>query len=329
MNSILLASAIYLISAIAVLWTAGAIYYDVARASRAGTVLAVAWVVLALAALILWQPVWKPFLCLVLFEGVFLTWWLSQRPSHDRDWNANFSQLPSVAVEGDWVTIENVRNTEYRSLADNTPRFETRRYQLSNLRGIDLLFLNWGSPWMSHPMFVFDFGVDGRVCISIEIRYRAGQKFSVLRSLYRRQELMFVVTDERDAILRRTKCMPNHNMYLYHMDSDAVVLRRFFFAYATGINSLVDHPRWYHGITANCTTSIYALVRGYIKWDWRLLVNGSLDRLMYDHKWLDQHLPFEELKQQSWVNEVANAAPADDFSNYIRQHLPGYQVASP
>ena len=36
---------------------------------------------------------------------------------------------------------------------------------------------------MSHPALVFDFGPDGRVCMSIEVRFRKGQGFSVLRSL--------------------------------------------------------------------------------------------------------------------------------------------------
>jgi hypothetical protein len=58
---------------------------------------------------------------------------------------------------------------------------------------------------MSHPMFVFDFGPDGRVCISIEVRYRIGQDYNMMRSLYRQQELVYIVCDERDAILRRTK----------------------------------------------------------------------------------------------------------------------------
>ncbi len=52
---------------------------------------------------------------------------------------------------------------------------------------------------------------------------------------------------------------------------------------------------------------------------------GALDRLLYERKLLDQDLPFESLKQQSWVNDIANRAPADRFGDYIRRELPGYR----
>jgi hypothetical protein len=46
---------------------------------------------------------------------------------------------------------------------------------------------------MSHPVLVFDFGADGRVCVSIDVRYRKGQTYSILRSFYRQQELIVLV----------------------------------------------------------------------------------------------------------------------------------------
>jgi hypothetical protein len=317
---------LYVAASVIVLWIAGAIYFDFARATRQGAAIAAAWIALALAAFALWQPAWQPFLLLLGASGLFLRWWFSQQPSHFRNWDPNFARLPRIAMEGDMITIEDVRNTEYLPNAESIPRFEPRTYGLSKLRGADLLIVTWGSPWMCHPMFVFDFSPDGRVCISIEVRYRVGQTYSLLRSLYRQQELMFVVSDERDAILRRTKWLAGHDLYLYRVHTDAVTLRRFFFEYANSINSLAAQPRWYHGFTTNCTTSIYAQGRGHIKWDWRILFNGALDQLMYDRRLLDQERRFKALKKLSCLNEIANAAPKNGFGDYIRQHLPGYRL---
>jgi uncharacterized protein DUF4105 len=307
-----------------VIWTAGAIFYDVGRASRLGGVLASIWIVLALGSFLFWQPPWKPFLLLLLVCAFFLWWWFSQQPSHHRNWAPGFTQLPRVDIEADSITIENVRNTEYRTIEESTTRYETRVYRLSQLRGVDAMLLYWGSAWMSHPMFVFDFGSDGRVCISIEVRYRIGQEYNFFRSIYRQQELMYVVSDERDAILRRTKCLQGHDLYLYRLHDDALVIREFFFEYASSINSIAEQPRWYHGLTTNCTTSIYAQGRGRMRWDWRMLFNGALDRWMYERKLFDQDMPFETLKEGSRLNDVANAAPAIDFGDTIRRELPGY-----
>lgn len=309
-----------------VLWTAGAIYYDIFGRSTFGLLVTGAWVGGWAVALLWWRPIGQPFVALlVAFVGIAL-WWRTLRPSQQRDWNPHFARLAVMKLAGDVLTVENVRNSIYTGLGESAPRFENRTYRLSGLRGIDVLMLSWGSPWMSHPMFVFDFGPDGRLCISIEVRYRAGQRFSFFPTLYRQQELIYMVSDERDAILRRTRFMSNHDMYLYRMDADGLALREFFLSYAVAINALAKEPRWYHGLTTNCTTRAYALARGHIRWSWRMLLNGSLDRLLYERGFLDQTRPFDELKPASWVNDIANAAPEIGFGDYLRGHLPGYRA---
>lgn len=325
MDWLLFSCLAYAVSLPIVVWTCGALYYDVGRTSRAGAVLAVSWLLLALGALLFWQPIWKPLLSLLVLSGLFLRWWFSQQPSNDRNWAPGFTRLPRVELEGDTLTIENIRNVEYRTVDDFTVHYETRSYRLSEMCGIDAMVTFWGSKWMCHPIFIFDFGPDGRLCISIEVRYRVGQRYSFLRSLYRQQELTYVVCDERDSILLRTKYRSGEDVYLYRLDVGALNMRSFFFEYANSINFLADHARWYHGLTTNCTTSIYGQGRGRMQWDWRMLFNGALDQLMYDRKLLNQSLPFETLKEQSRINEIANRAPVEGFGDYIRQALPGYR----
>ena len=84
---------------------------------------------------------------------------------------------------------------------------------------MDVIFFDWGDGLRGHPALVFDFGPDGRICMSIEARITKGQKYSVFRSLYRQQELIFVAADERDVILRRTKYSERQWAYLYHLNS--------------------------------------------------------------------------------------------------------------
>jgi hypothetical protein len=318
---------ISLAAIVIVLWTAGAIYYDVIGASTLGLLALATWMAGWGVALVWWRPIEQPFAVLVIaLIGIFL-WWRTLRPSQQRDWNPHFTRLAVVNLNGDDVSIENVRNSTYAGLGESSPRYEDRSYRLSELRGIDVLMLTWGSRWMSHPMFVFDFGGDGRVCISIEVRYRAGQRFSFFPTLYRQQELIYTVSDERDAILRRTKFLSNHDMYLYRVNADGLAVREFFLSYAVAINSLAKEPQWYHGLTTNCTTRAYTLARSHIRWSWRMLLNGSLDKLLYERGLLDQSQPFEQLKRSSWINDIANRAPEVGFGDYLRQHLPGYRRA--
>src|SRR5262245_17181713 len=119
-----LVALLFAIAALVTLWTAGAIYFDLGRGARWARGLAAAWVVGVVALFVAWQPLWQPFAALLGVVALFLVWWLRQQPSHDRDWEPAVAVLPRAVRDGDAVTIENVRNFEYRSLEDFTPRYE-------------------------------------------------------------------------------------------------------------------------------------------------------------------------------------------------------------
>jgi hypothetical protein len=61
-----------------------------------------------------------------------------------------------------------------------------------------------------------------------------------------------------------------------------------------------------------------------VPWDWRILLNGKGDELLYErHLIVTDGLPFVELKTRSLIG--ARAKPADassDFSQLIRVGLP-------
>jgi Domain of unknown function (DUF4105) len=292
------AQALMIASAVAIaLWMAGAIYYDVGRGTRWGRLLAPAWVVGVFVLFAAWQPLWQPFAILLAVAAPFVGWWLRLKPSQDRDWEPSVAVLPRAVRTGDAIMIENVRNFEYRSRDDFTPHYDTRTLHLANLKAGDLIVFTWGSPWMSHPVLVFDFGPDGRVCVSIEVRYRKGQDYSTLRNLYPQQELIFLVADERDIILRRTKHGHDEEGYLYHLDASAKELQTVFLDYVAVISGLYETPRWYHGLCANCTTTFYRLPHSRFRLDWRVILNGRPDRALYEGSRLDRALPFPELRR--------------------------------
>ncbi len=151
-----------------------------------------------------------------------------------------------------------------------------------------------------------------------------GQKYGFVLSLYRQQEIMYVVCDERDAILQRTKHSEGHDVHLYCLNVELEAIWEAFSEYVTSVNALVERPRWYNGITSNCTTTIYRQRSHEVDWDWRWLFNGQLDRMLYDRQRLNTEIPFEELKRQSRVNEIANRLPYDDLGDLVRKELLAY-----
>ncbi len=262
--------------------------------------------------------------------AVLLVWWLSLEPRNDRDWLADVAQLPAAIIEGDRVTIANVRDFDYRSETDYTPRWEHRTYDLAQIEGIDLFLSYWGSPWIAHTIMSWEFADGRHLAISIETRKEQGESYSALRGFFRQYELYYVVADERDVIRLRT----NHrgeNVYLYRLAASPARARALLLAYLAAVNRLKQQPTWYNAFTHNCTTAIRIHVQHVgiqNPWDWRILANGYIDELLYARGNVNRELPFPELRAKSEITARAKAADADpQFSARIREGLPARPVA--
>ena len=257
--------------------------------------------------------------------AVVASWWLTLKPSNDRLWQPDVAQTAWAEINGDEVTIHNVRNCDYRTETDFTPHWETRTVRLSQITGMDVAINYWGSPWIAHPIVSFQFSGALPLCFSIETRNTIGQKYSTLEGLYRQYTLICVVADERDCIRLRTNYR-REDVYLYHTLASPAQARERFREYINTINALRENPRWYNAFTRNCTASIRTQRAAKLRasWDWRILLNGKADEMLYeDHAIATAGLPFSELKQRSLINERARAADKDpNFSRVIREGLP-------
>lgn len=304
-------------------WAFGALYFDF---PAAGAWPAILFVLALLAAIIF---VRGKLMKLATVFGAFVLvalWWLTLKPSNDRPWQPDVAQTAWAEINGDEVTVHNVRNCDYRTETDFTPRWETRRMRLSRITGMDLAIMYWGSPWMAHPIVSFRFADALPLCFSIETRKTIGQKYSVVRGLYRQYTLIYIVADERDSIRVRSNYRHGEDVYFYHTLASSAQARARFLEYVNTINTLRDHPCWYNALTSNCTTNIRTQrsINERAPWDWRMLVNGKADEMLYErHAIATGGLPFSELKARSLINARAKAAGASpDFSQLIRVGLP-------
>lgn len=309
-------------AALCVAWAFGALYFDF---PTAGAFAAIGLLIAVLATIIF---VRGKLLKLAIIFGAFavvLLWWLTLKPSNDRPWEPDVTHTAWAEIDGDKVTVHNVRNCDYRTETDFTPHWETRTVRLSQIAGIDVVINYWGSPWIAHPIVSFQFSDALPLCFSIETRKAIGQQYSALKGLYRQYTLIYVVADERDCIRVRTNYR-REDVYLYHTLASPAQARERFREYINTVNVLHEDPRWYNAVTSNCTTSIRTQRTAKLRapWDWRILFNGKADEMLYqDHAIATGGFPFAELKQRSLINERARAANDDpDFSRVIREGLP-------
>ena len=302
-------------------WTEAAIYFDSPWSSWRRFWAATAALAFV-AAVVLVPGGWHK---LAAVSGGFLgvlAWWLTLQPSNTRDWQPNVARTAWAEIEGDLVTLHNVRNCDYRTNTDYTPRWETRTVRLSQITGIDLATAYWGSPWITHIILSFQFVDALPLCFSIETRMEVGETYSALAGFFRLYELIYVVADERDVLRVRTNFRRNEDVYLYRTAATPAHARTYFLEYLVTLNRLHERPRWYHAVAANCLTSIRGQnnPKHRVKWDWRLLVNGQVDQLLFArHNLVTDGLAFPELKTRAHINPAAHAAgDSPEFSRLIR-----------
>jgi len=307
------------------LWAVGALYFDV-RWSWLRLPLTVLYAVVMPGVWIVFFKRWR-FALLANLGGfvLVLLWWLLLQPSSTRDWQPDLAVLPHADITGNKVTIHNIRNCDYRTETDFDVHYYDKTFDLDKLRTTDLYLVYWGSPHMAHTMVSFGFEGGDYVCFSIECRKEKGEGYSAVKGLFRQFELMYVVADERDVVRLRTNHRQGEDAYLFRAQMTPEQGRTFFLAYLRRVNQLHERPEWYNAITDNCTTGIRAqrAAQDRAPWNWRMLVNGHLDELLYERGTIATNLPLAELKQRCLVNPRAKAAgKAADFSAQIRNGLP-------
>lgn len=314
---------VWLAALVCAVWATGALYFDL---TPYGAFAATAWVVVLLLALIYLPGKWLKLGAVLAGFVLVLMWWLTLKPSNNRPWQPDVAQTPWSETASDIVTLHNVRHCDYRTETDYTAHWETRLVRLSQLTGVDMAITYWGSPWMAHPIVSFQFADAPPVCFSIETRKEVGESYSAVRGFYRQFELVYICSDERDVIRLRTNFRQGEDVYLYHLNLTPEAVRARFLDYVAAMNELREHPRWYNAATTNCTTSIRTQhdPAKRMPWDWRMLLNGKGDEMMYEHgQFISSGLPFPKLKERSLINPAAKAADTSpDFSAKIREGLP-------
>ena len=306
------------------LWAFGALWFDAMPAAACGFFAAV---IAAMVVLRRSRRAW-----LVPFAGfvAVLAWWLALEPSHDREWSTEYSRLPRAEIEGDKVTISNLRNFDYPLGGEPVPRWEKRTYDLADLEGMDLAINYWGSPWLAHPIVIFRFKSAPPLAFSIETRREKEEVYSALGGFFRQYELIVLAGNERDFLGGRVN--NGEDIYLYATTAAPERARARLLDYLETINALDEKPRWYNAVTSNCTTAIRGMNNHGPKLplDWRLLINGKGDEMLYEGEYLrTEGLPFAELKQKALINSVAREAfQGGDFSGKIREGRPEFAAGS-
>lgn len=211
-------------------------------------------------------------------------WYHTIVPLQDRDWAIDVSRGVTARVEGDRVTLSNIRDFAWTSETEATPRWISQDYDLRQLDSLDMFTSIWSSPDIAHLLVSFGFSSGQHVVFSVEIRREKGEEFNEIGGFFRQFEQVLIAATEDDIVKLRTNYRKEQvRLYPVHLTPEQI--RVMFLSYIELAQSLEAEPRFYNTLTSNCTTTVWKLARSLkpdLPIDRRLVLSGRLPDYLTD-----------------------------------------------
>lgn len=242
-------------------------------------------------------------------------------PSNHRDWVPEQALLARADIDGNRLTVHNVRNCRWRRENDPVVEHYDKTFDLDKLRSVDFIVVPFNeAPRLGHTMISFGFDDGEYLAVSVEVRRERGESFSPVGGFFRQFELMYVVADERDLIEKRVVC-DLCDVHMYRSTAGREQARRLLLDMMQRVNKLHDGPEFYNTLTNNCTTNIRNHINNLkpdsVPYDYRVLLPGYSDRLAYDLGLIERHGSYEQTRLRARVN----------YQAYLHRDDPGFSRA--
>ena len=267
---------------------------------------------------------------------VVVAWWLVavfvlRQPSHDRDWEFGFEQLPSVTVDDGVLYVRNLR--DYRLGEDSVvrPGFVDRTLRLSDIERAWFLVEPFPAlpiqrfKGVAHTYFVFDVQGQPPITVSIEARRERGEAFGVGSGLLNEFELIYIWATEEDTTIKRVLDQGN-DVYMFPLLIPEESMIRLVERLAATTAELEREPRFYNSFASNCTSELAMAANSVrpgaipvsIAW-W--LPGYSVDQL-YALGYIPHDRPLEEIRSRYYISGIVRQIHADPaFSARLRAAL--------
>lgn len=253
-----------------------------------------------------------------------LGWYLSLQPQQNRAWNPEVARLLSYEQQDNLVTLHNVRNFSWQADGSYIERWETRRFDLNQISGVNIITSYWMGPQIAHTLVNFDFDNSAPITFSIEIRKEKNEDFSAIGGFFRQFELSLVASDEKDIIYTRSN-IRGEQVYFFPVKMPVAERRALFEEYLAKADQLAQNPKWYNTLTSNCTTLVFDMVQAVsqksLPTDYRLIASGYLPNYLHDLGVINPNMDMASWYQQAHVNPKSRGKnlSSAQYSALLRQ----------
>jgi len=265
---------------------------------------------------------------LALGVGIIIGW-MQKEPSHDRKWVPSVAQLPRITTEGDQIRVYNIRNFDYRTTDDFSVRYYDKTFDLNKLETVDYILSYWdGLEAVAHIIISFGFDDGEYLAVSVETRLEQGEPQTGLGGFFKQYELIYILGDEKD-LLRLRSNIRKEEVFLYPTTVSKNDVRIIFGMIIERINGIANEPEFYNTINENCRSSLARYFSAVLDvrrmpspFDYRRLLSGYSDELLFENGWINSTRNFEDTKRLHHINQyVQDDGEGDDFSSKIRPHI--------
>lgn len=284
----------------------------------------------SLLALIGWSTIaWRFAVSRVGIVTLFVTalaviGYFAHRPSNDRDWIAEIARLPSIELEGETITVINLRDFNWRSTTDFEEQWTTVSYDLNTLESVDAIVVPFGEDeLLAHTMLSFGFSDGRRLTVSVESRPEKGESYSLMGGAARQLELIYLFGTEPDLLGLRILHRGNR-VYSFPLETDADFAKNLLLELCSEANQLLDRPKFYATLRHNCTTTLVRHVNrvrpNSIGLSTSVLFPGKIGELLHSLNYIDTSLDWPSTKERFRVDD--NIGPKTErsrFSDVLRK----------
>ena len=262
---------------------------------------------------------------------MFYVWYARVRPlqpSLDLEWAADCEHLTTATVDGTSITFNMVRDFTWRTTRDRDEHWvEEVKVDANDLKDVWFVVDHFHSlKGLAHTYLTFEFGCGTCLSFSFETRREKGERYHPWDGLWRAYELYLLVGFERDVTGLRTHGRKNKD-YMFRAITPPGKDRELLFGMINKLNSLAQHPEWYHSLLTTCNTSIVRIVNqvtpGRIPFLWRNFLPGYTPKAAFRLKLIEDWGGLEQTLEKARIDERAQAWDGkEDYSAMLRSFLP-------
>lgn len=244
-------------------------------------------------------------------------------PVNQANWQAQFQVLPNISMDGDLVTIKNVRDFRYSDDGEIAQvRYLDQDYKLSEFKQAWFGLSHFSANGLAHAFMSFEFSGDRFLAVSIEARLEKKQAYSPIKGLFRTYTKTIVLATEQDVIGLRSH-IRGEPVYLYKLDVPELYTKPLFLNFLREAQVLTKQPTFYNTLIDNCMTGLLAQsdqFRNISSWlDYRIMLPGYSDEIAYDLGFIDNSESLENVRDKALVNPFLTRI-GDGFSIGIRKN---------